>query len=250
MPGMLGKPDMVFSFDPRHSETVYRTEGVWPKRTGIESFTYYRTEVRPDVFKGMGGLVSDQGETWQRLRSAVNPVMMAPRVARSYVPEVDAVARDFMHKVHMLRDPHDELPATFGNEMNLWALESIGVIALDRRLGVLAFERDRDADVLIEAVKDFFRLAYVIEMMPPFWKYYQTKQFKQLMGVFDDMTRLTMKYINESIELLGRNSTVMTERSAELSVLQKLLSVNRDYAILMTLDMLMAGIDTVGRRQH
>lgn len=34
-------------------------------------------------------------------------------------------------------DENGELPADFGNEMNRFALESIGCIALDTRLGVL-----------------------------------------------------------------------------------------------------------------
>lgn len=189
LPGMLGKENMVFSFDPSHFEPVYRTEGIWPSRRGLASFVYYRTVLRPEIFKGMGGLVNDQGEPWHKLRSAVNPVMMAPRVARNYVPVVDEVSRDFLRKVHLLRDANDELPATFGNELNLWALESIGTIALDRRLGVMSFERDADADLLIQTVKDFFRLTYSVEMKPAIWRYYKTKEFKQLMATFDNMTK-------------------------------------------------------------
>lgn len=189
LPGLLGKPDMVFCFDPSYFGTIYRTEGIWPRRHSLESFAYYRTKVRPDVFKGMGGLVSDQGETWHKLRSAVNPVMLPPKVAKSYIPAIDAVTRDFMNKIHLLREDNGEMPATFGTEMSLWALESIGVIALDRRLGVLSFERDEDAELLIKTVKDFFRISLNIEMSPPIWKYYQTKEFKELMEVFENMTR-------------------------------------------------------------
>lgn len=245
LPGMLGKPDMVFTFDPAHFEPVYRTEGVWPQRRGLASFTYYRTEVRPDVFKGMGGLVSDQGATWHRLRSAVNPAMMAPKVAKSYVPAVDAVTRDFLRKVHMLRDADDELPANFGTELNLWSLESIGAIALDRRLGVMAFERDADAELLIKTVKDFFELSYNIEMKPAIWRFYKTREFKRLMQTYENMTRLTMRYVSESVADLEK-AAANGAQLAETSVLQKLLSTNRDYAILMTFDMLFAGIDTVG----
>jgi len=37
----------------------------------------------------------------------------------------------------MLLDENNETPANFGHEINKWALESIGVIALDTRLGIL-----------------------------------------------------------------------------------------------------------------
>lgn len=184
----MGKPTMVMSFDADHFEPVYRTEGATPFRRSLEAFCYYRQKVRPEVFNGLGGLVSDQGETWHKLRSAVSPIMLPLRVARSYVPDVDTVSRDFVRRLHRLRDENGELPATFGRELNLWAMESIGLIAMDRRLGVLDNDRDADADLLIQTVNEFFVLSYDIEMKPSMWRYYHNKQFKRLLKVFDNMT--------------------------------------------------------------
>lgn len=155
-PGILGKDDMVFTFNPDHFEKVFRTEGVWPVRRGIDTFEYYRKKVRPEVFKDMGGLVSDQGETWLKMRSAVNPVMMQPKIVKSYIEPVDMVARDFIKKIRLMRDAKDEMPDDFGNELNLWALESIGVIALDQRLGVLSFDRNPDTEQIIKVYKQRF----------------------------------------------------------------------------------------------
>lgn len=189
LPGMLGEPPMVFSSNPDHSESVFRTEGVWPKRKSMDVFAYYRAKVRPEIFKGYGGLVSDQGKTWHELRTVINPVLMPLKVAKSYVPAVDAVARDFLQRVDRMRDANDEMPATFANEMSLWALESIGVIALDRRLGVIANERNEDANLLIQSVKEFFRLSYHLEITPPIWKYVATREFNEIIQVFENMTR-------------------------------------------------------------
>lgn len=55
-----------------------------------------------------------------------------------------------------------------------------------------------------------------------------------------------MKYVNDALEDLEKDGGKTENRTTEMSVLQKLLSVNRDYAVLMTFDMLFAGIDTVG----
>lgn len=155
----------------------------------MASFDYYRTKLRPEIFKGMGGLASDQGETWHKMRSAVNPVMMPPKAAKSYIPAIDAVTRDFMSKIDGLRNADGELPATFSKDLSLWSLEAIGVIALDRRLGVMSDDRDADADLLMKTMKDFSRLSLNIEMAPPIWKYYQTKEFKELMEVYENITR-------------------------------------------------------------
>lgn len=56
--GMLGKSDIVFTYNPKDFEMVYRNEGLWPLRVGFESFCYYREKVRPDIFQGMQGLVT------------------------------------------------------------------------------------------------------------------------------------------------------------------------------------------------
>uniref|UniRef100_A0A182ISW4 Uncharacterized protein n=1 Tax=Anopheles atroparvus TaxID=41427 RepID=A0A182ISW4_ANOAO len=89
MPGMMGRRDIVMSFNPDDFEKVFRTEGTWPVRRGMDSMTYYRQKVRPEVFGEMGGLVSEQGESWQKMRTIVNPVMMQPKTIKLYIDQVD-----------------------------------------------------------------------------------------------------------------------------------------------------------------
>lgn len=59
---------------------------------------------------------------------------------------------------------------------------------------------------------------------------------------------LVMKHIDNSVEeydRLAKNKAKDDINGSEESVLQKLLKINRNYAIVMTFDMLFAGIDTV-----
>jgi hypothetical protein len=96
-----------------------------------------------------------QGQEWYDFRSKVQQVMMQPRATKIYVPGIDEVARDFIDKyanmingdiyslnlVHILRirnirDKNDETPSDFLENINEWALESVGLIALDNRLGI------------------------------------------------------------------------------------------------------------------
>lgn len=188
LPGMFGRRDIIFTFDPKDFEKVYRTEGIWPERRGLETFAYYRKKVRPELFKDMGGLISEQGKQWSDLRSKVNPVMLQPKTVKSYIPPVDEVACEFLAQTIEKRDANNELPADFGYQLNKWALESIGVIALDQRLGVLS-ENDPTAKRLTKSVRDFFRLSYELEVLPSIWKYVSTPKFKQLMRTFDNMTK-------------------------------------------------------------
>lgn len=52
---MFGKQDIVFTFDPKDYQTLFRTEGIWPLRLGLDSVDFYRHKRRPDVFIN-GGL--------------------------------------------------------------------------------------------------------------------------------------------------------------------------------------------------
>lgn len=54
---------------------------------------------------------------------------------------------------------------------------------------------------------------------------------------------LSSKHIERAIERLGEQPKTNNDR--EESVLQKMLRVDKDYAVLMALDMFFAGMDTV-----
>lgn len=138
IPGLFGRADTLIAYKPDIFEKVYRTEGQFPKRRGLETFIYYRKKVRPEIFGDTGGLLSEHGEKWLDLRSKVNPVMLQPKVVKQYVEKVDDVVNEFIDKMRKIRNKETmEMPNNFGHELNCWALETIGVVALDERLGVL-----------------------------------------------------------------------------------------------------------------
>lgn len=194
-PGMLGNKEIVMVLDSDHFETVYRNEGVWPHRLGIATFEHYRKEIRPDVFKNMGGLISEQGEPWAKMRSSVSPIMLKPATVNAYIPSVDEIAIEFCDRVKTLRDDKLELPPKFMHELNRWALETIASIGLDQRLHILDGSKgvkNKRAMELIKAVDDFFTLSFELEMLPSLWRYIATPKYTELMKVFDTMT----EYVN------------------------------------------------------
>lgn len=194
LPGMFGRPDTLLAFDPEDFARIYRTEGIWPTRRGMETFTYYRKQVRPDLFHNMGGLLTEQGKDWSDLRSKVNPVMLQPKTVKLYIPSIDEVAVDFLSQVVAKRDANNELPADFNSGLTKWALESIGVIALNRRLGVLT-DHNPQANALMQSVRDFFALMFELEVKPSLWRYVSTPMFKELMKTFDVMTRWVLSIL-------------------------------------------------------
>lgn len=159
--GMFGREDLVFTFRPEIYEKMFRNEGIYPQRRGLDTFTYYRQVLRPDIFHGRGGLLTEHGEKWYDVRTKVNPVMLKPNVVRMYVTKVDKVGQDFIDKIRVMRNKEtNEVNEKFGFELNKFALESIGVIALDERLGVLSDdlpEAQRIIEVSCRFTKKYIR---------------------------------------------------------------------------------------------
>lgn len=162
IPGILGKRDLLISFDSNIYEMVQRTEGAWPIRRMFETFDYYRKHVRPEAFGGISGLLADQGESWGNMRQAVGPVLLKPKVLKSYVPVMDEVSREFVSKIRSMRDTNGEMPANFLNELLLWVTESIWATALDRRMGAMHPNHSDEAALLIKviSVNNFYNSKY------------------------------------------------------------------------------------------
>lgn len=96
LPGMLGKPPLVMSYDPKDFETVFRNDGMYPERNALNTLQYYRKTVRPDIYGEFGGLISEQGESWHKFRSLVNPIVVKPQTIKLYLPQVDDIVKDFI----------------------------------------------------------------------------------------------------------------------------------------------------------
>lgn len=224
---------------------MFRTEGIWPLRRGMATFDHYRKHIRPDLFAESGGLLNEQGEKWAHVRSIVGPIMMKPANVNAYIPSVDEIAIEFVANVDKLRDSNMEVPSTFDFELRKWALESVCFIALDHRLNIVTGATDSRAADIIKAVDDFINLSYDLEMKPSPWRWIATPKYKQLMASFDKMTNTTMYYIENAIAKLENSDKNANEGSHQKSVLEKILKTDKQVAVVMAIDMMLAGVDTV-----
>lgn len=58
-PALLGRPEMVMTFDVEDAEKVFRFDGQYPFRRAIETLTHYRQKLRPDIYGEYGSLLSE-----------------------------------------------------------------------------------------------------------------------------------------------------------------------------------------------
>jgi cytochrome P450 family 12 len=82
--------------------------------------------------------LSSQGEEWFKYRSVVNPILMQPRNNLQYIDKMNLVADELVDNVKFLAEQHNgEMPDNFNNELYKWSLESVGVVTLDKHLGIV-----------------------------------------------------------------------------------------------------------------
>ncbi|CAD7090139.1 unnamed protein product [Hermetia illucens] len=243
-PSLFGNPSIVFTHKPEHFEIVFRTEGQWPVRPVLDTIKSFRENIRSDIFGVHAGLLHSQGKKWGDFRSIVNPVLMQPKTTKLYIPIIDQVASDFLGRIRFLRNPTtNQLPENFEDELNKWTLESIGVIALDTRLGLISNKANEKAMEFIENLKLVFELAFDLEFNISIWRIVATPKYKKLMKVLDSLADSAREYIEEAAGKLKKRKTESTKDHEE-SVLEKLLKIDPIIAQVMAIDMIFAGVDT------
>lgn len=95
---------------------------------------------------------------------------------------------------------------------------------------------------VIDSLHKMFKLVHRLEFSFPFWKIYNTSDWKELVKASDTLLSIFKKYIDEAEQNL---SNLDSNSDKEFSAFQKLLKIDKDIAMTMTMDMLQAGIDTV-----
>uniref|UniRef100_A0A1E1W6Z4 Cytochrome P450 n=1 Tax=Pectinophora gossypiella TaxID=13191 RepID=A0A1E1W6Z4_PECGO len=240
----LGKPAFCFLFDPEATAFVLRHENVMPLRPGFESLEYYRKfHNKPKGHdKKPTGLITDQGQNWRHFRTTVNQVLLQIKTIRLYTPLVDEVAQDMIKRMKTTRDEKNMLKGEFNTEMNLWALESIGVIGLGGRLNCFDPNLPENGEVrrLIKCVHDIFKVSNDLDFKPNLWRYYPTKAFKRAMKLYDEQEYLAGYFVGNARKKLLTSKTT----NGEKGILEKLLEIDERTAVIMASDMLFAGVDT------
>lgn len=242
--GGFGSPPFIFIFDVEMIEQILRSENTrMPERPGFPSLEYYRKEYSNYKFnERSSGLLTEHGEKWKSFRSAVNPVMLQPKTIRLYSDEIDNVALDVIKRLKSLRNEKNMIAGDFELELNKWGLESVGVVALGGRIGCIDGDLPEDslARQLIQTVREAFAMSDKLDNKPALWRYIPTKDFKKAMKIYENQIELTRTFIKNAIEQYKKRDKLPENRG----VLEKLLEVDEDIAVVMASDMLFAGVDT------
>ncbi|KAL9959272.1 hypothetical protein ACROYT_G032582 [Oculina patagonica] len=198
------KTPTVHIMEPADFETVYRAEGKYPGRgVAVEALNIYRKR------KGQPhDLVNLDGKEWQRIRQALAPKMMRPKVLEENIDNFNSVTKDTIERLAKIRGTGGleagEIPDLEG-ELGKWATESVGTLVFDSRIGLYDDPPSEEAVKFIQAVDDIFQclhnllFGFVEKNLLP---YIDTPSFKKLSKSLDIQSEIGMMYINKKIKEL------------------------------------------------
>ncbi|XP_017480601.1 PREDICTED: probable cytochrome P450 12c1, mitochondrial [Rhagoletis zephyria] len=150
---------------------------------------------------------------------------------------------EIIQRIRDVRDPLTlEVPDNFLTDINRFNFESVAVVALDHEFGLIRKNPDSmEARQLFDNLTAFIKCLYDLGIKPSLYKYIRTPTYRRFEKISDTIFDLTNRYANEAIARMQQNPC---KEGEERSVLEKLIKIDRKIAIIMAMDMLMAGVDT------
>ncbi|XP_069971157.1 probable cytochrome P450 49a1 [Penaeus vannamei] len=238
-----GQPPLVFVSHPDDIEQVHRANFDLPQRDFFVSYRHMRS--RHSFFReGQTGVFTEHGEEWMRVRKRIQPYTSRMKNVSSYIHQMDSVTQDFIARWATLRDDKDELPEDFLHQLFQWALESLGLVTINRRLGCL--ENTPEALRMIEIADDLVRSIHGLEMgsLVRWWRWVDTPALRRLRKAHDEMLSFVHAAVQESQQSLQSRSPDSEEdlNIVENLLLDPVLTYEDVHAFLI--DVFFAGIDT------
>lgn len=134
------------------------------------------------------------------------------------------------------RDDKSEAPEDFLEYLNEWALESIALITLNRRLGVMDNPEASKVNALIKKV---FELSFEYDVLPGIWRTFKTPGFKNAMKTYEKLTGIMKEYADEAMREIEKSKS---SDDQDAGILEKLVKIDKHVAFVMVLDSLIAGV--------
>ncbi|XP_023942726.2 cytochrome P450 CYP12A2-like [Bicyclus anynana] len=245
--GSFGLDPIIFIYDPEAAINLFRKEDqdLMPHRPGFDSIAYYREKVYNQNKDDPIGLIIDNGERWKKMRFSINQVMLKTKMIKLYGNTMEEVAVDMIDRIRSIRNEDNTLKNNIFTELNLWALESVGVVALGGRLNCFDpnLPDDSPAKKLIKTIHDVLAVSEKLDFQPSLWKYFSTSTYKKGMKLYEEHMKLNEYFVDKASDELKSTGE---KDYKDKSVLEKVLDIDRKIALATAHDMLFAGVDTAG----
>ena len=167
-------------------------------------------ESRKDLFPENTGMLFEDGEKWQNIRSKVQQDLMRPKSAMFYLEEIQNVTQDFIKLIEEKRSANENnVIENFLPEIYRYTLESICVIAIEQRIGCLKTDSSLDSEItkLFESMKAFLNSYPDFINGIPTWKFLpprMNKSYRNAQDHYDYILEFIKTRVDKEIENIAK----------------------------------------------
>uniref|UniRef100_A0A8C8RIM6 steroid 11beta-monooxygenase n=1 Tax=Pelusios castaneus TaxID=367368 RepID=A0A8C8RIM6_9SAUR len=149
---------------PRDAAQLFQSEGIFPRRMGLESWIAHR-----QLRNHKCGIFLLNGEEWRSDRLVLNKEVISPAGTRKFLPFLDAVARDFVSLMQrrISKNARRSLTIDLYGDLFRFTLEASSYALYGERLGLLEESPDAESQRFIGAVETMLRTTLPLLFVPP-----------------------------------------------------------------------------------
>ncbi|XP_029442612.1 25-hydroxyvitamin D-1 alpha hydroxylase, mitochondrial-like [Rhinatrema bivittatum] len=228
--------------DPALIEQVLRQEGKHPIRSDLCSWKDYR-QCRGHAY----GLLTAEGEEWQRLRSILGKHMLKPKEVEAYGGALNSVVTDLIKRLeHQQRQNKSLLVRDIASEFYKFGLEGISSVLFESRIGCLESNVPEETERFIRSINTMFVMTLLTMAMPRFLHRICRKPWQKFCDSWDYMFAFAKGHIDrrmaEVAEKVSRGEKV-EGRYLTYYLAQEKLPMKSVYGNVT--ELLLAGVDTI-----
>ncbi|KAG7318746.1 hypothetical protein KOW79_017220 [Hemibagrus wyckioides] len=228
--------------EPELIEQVLRQEGHTPMRSDISSWKDYRKH------RGHGyGLLTSEGEEWQKVRSLLSKHMLRPKSVEAYDSTLNTVVTDLITKLqlHTQQDRHGVV-SDIAAEFYRFGLEGISSVLFESRIGCLDAVVPVETERFIQSINTMFVMTLLTMAMPAWLHRLFPKPWRTFCQCWDYMFQFAKGHIDQRLkeeeeklvrgeEVEGRYLTYFLSRAG--------MPMKSVYSNVT--ELLLAGVDTI-----
>lgn len=188
---------MIVISDPEEYRKVIHADGPTPTRCPLPPMVHHQKKNGHSI-----GIVNSEGKVWQKYRSVFNRKLLVPGEIHKYTRGMNAVALDFVYRLKQQRQPGNEEVKELDKELFRWAMESIGTVLFEERIGCLQPEASKLSEDFIENLQGFTTQMQRLLYSMPLYRLWPTKQWRTFERHADNVINIASIFIRKRMDVL------------------------------------------------
>ncbi|TRY85084.1 hypothetical protein DNTS_023038 [Danionella cerebrum] len=230
----VAEPDLIAQ--------VLRQEGMHPVRSQLSSWKEYRV-LRDEGF----GLLTSEGEEWQRVRSLLAKHMLRPKAVEAYDAPLNLVVTDLIRKLQQRKQEGEHGVVTdVSAEFYRFGLEGISSVLFESRIGCLDAVVPVETERFIQSINTMFVMTLLTMAMPPWLRRILPKPWDTFCRCWDDMFHFAKGHIDKRLaeeKQKMENGEQLEGRYLTYFLSQTGVPLKSVYSNIT--ELLLAGVDTI-----